>query len=249
MKKLSSLFRAARNREPEQTVYSIREMMGELVQMKDEQWGGYAFYHEPLERKFNAEAREHYIAEANDCGREEADLLKTELEEQGLEELIKMHGFCLEFPDMPNGGGHVIFAQFTEPDKITVFRDCTKKAATLIRNEHLEDFLKGKDPEKILLAHEFFHGVEYQKRESIYTMTEKIELLRKPFSNRSRILALSEMAAMAFVKELLDLPYSPYVLDVLLVYSYNKKAASALYEEILEAAGIKERENNADNND
>ena len=57
------------------------------------------------------------------------------------------------------------------------------------------------------------------------------------------------MAAMAFVKELLDLPYSPYVLDVLLVYSYNKKAASALYEEILEAAGIKERENNADNND
>ncbi|MGO5159220.1 MULTISPECIES: hypothetical protein [unclassified Bilifractor] len=248
MKKIISFIHTYRNKEQEQTVYPIREMISVLVQLTDEQWGEYAFYHEPLERKFDAEARKHYIAEANTCGRKEAGVLKAELEQYGILALIKKHGFNMEFPDMPNGGGHVIFAQFTEPDKITVFRDCTKKAAALIQNEHLEGLLKGKDLEKILLAHEFFHAMEYQKRESIYTMTETIELLKRPFSNRSRIVALSEMAAMAFAKELLDLPYSPYVLDVLLIYGYNKKAASALYEEMLEAAGIKERKN-ADNDD
>lgn len=249
MKKISSLFHAAQRKEPEQEIYPIRDMVGELVALDDRQWGGYAFYHEPLERKFDAASRAHYIEEANRCGREEADLLKPELEKSSLTEVIRAHGFRTEFPDMPNGGGHVIFAQYTEPDRITVFRDCTKRAADLIRREELNDYLDGQDPEQILLAHEFFHGVEYQKKDSIYTMTEKIELLRKPFSNRSRILALSEMAAMAFAKELLGMSYSPYVLDVLLIYSYNRKAASALYEEILEAAGIRERKNYADDDD
>ena len=69
-----------------------------------------------------------------------------------------------------------------------------------------------------------------------------MELWRKPFSNRSRILALSEMAAMAFAKEMTGIRWSPYVLDVLLIYGYNKEAACALYEEILEAAGIRPRE-------
>ncbi|XCP86629.1 hypothetical protein ABXS75_07495 [Roseburia hominis] len=46
---------------------------------------------------------------------------------------------------------------------------------------------------------------------------------------------------MAFAKELLGMSFSPYVLDVLLMYGYHAEAAQALYEEILEAAGIRER--------
>ncbi len=38
---------------------------------------------------------------------------------------------------------------------------------------------------------------------------------------------------MAFAGKLLDLKVSPYMLDVLLVYSYDKNAAWGLYDEIM----------------
>lgn len=68
--------------------------------------------------------------------------------------------------------------------------------------------------------------------EKIFTRTEKVELWRKPFSNRSAIACLSEIAAMAFAAELMELEASPYMLDVLLVYSYDRNAAWGLYDEI-----------------
>ena len=110
-----------------------------------------------------------------------------------------------------------------------------------MREKKLERFLPGLQIEPLLMAHELFHGIEYKKRKTIYTQTEKIELWRRPFSNKSKILCLSELAAMAFAQEMLELPFSPYVMDVLLMYSYHEEAACALYEEILEAAGIQER--------
>ena len=85
---------------------------------------------------------------------------------------------------------------------------------------------------EILLAHELFHAVEEQYAGEIFTRTEKIELWRKPFSNRSVISCLSEIAAMAFARQLSGLSVSPYMLDVLLVYSYDKNTSYGLYDEI-----------------
>ena len=73
-----------------------------------------------------------------------------------------------------------------------------------------------------------------------------IVMMKNELSNKSRIIALSEMAAMAFAGEIQGLPFSPYVFDVVLMYCYSKEAAEALYEEIMEAASQKE-ENDADN--
>ena len=88
-----------------------------------------------------------------------------------------------------------------------------------------------------LLAHELFHAVEERHVKEIYTRTERVELWRKPFSNKSTISCLSEIAAMAFAGKLLDLKVSPYMLDVLLVYSYDKNAAWGLYDEIMNIRG------------
>lgn len=129
----------------------------------------------------------------------------------------------------PAGGGQVLFAQFVQPDEITIYTDCLDKAETL----------GGALPpraelQNIILAHELFHAVEEQNQDTIYTHTEKIELWRRPFSNRSCIVCLSEIAAMAFARRLLGLPFNPYALDVLLVYPYDANAACGLYQEITE---------------
>ena len=89
----------------------------------------------------------------------------------------------------------------------------------------------------MLLAHELFHVTEYRKRDCIFTQTEKVELWKKPFSNRSRILCLGEIAGMEFARCLTGITFTPYVLDVLMMYGYDKEAATALYEEIAAFAG------------
>jgi len=120
----------------------------------------------------------------------------------------------------------VLFAQFVQPDEITIFTDCLDKAETLGGLLPARAKLQG-----IILAHELFHAVE-EANPDIYTRTEKIELWRKPFSNKSCIVCLSEIAAMAFAKQLLGLDFNPYALDVLLVYPYDAQAACGLYAEI-----------------
>lgn len=231
---------AEKNEPDKMPVYPIADMLSVLTTLTDEQWAGYAFYHEILERKISPEKRIEYQAKANQCGQIEAEKLLREYPEDSVSSIIKKLGFKLSFPDTPNGGGHVIFAQYVEPDQITVFMDCVNKASDIIREEGLEEYLTGFDLKEVLLAHELFHGIEYRNAKTIYTQTEKIDLWRKPFVNRSRIIALSEMAAMAFAKKLTKLTCSPYVLDVLLMYCYNPEAASALYDEIIEASGTKE---------
>lgn len=236
------MFGRKKEQEPVQREYPLREMIQTLVELSEEQWGGYAFYHEPLERKFTEEQKKEYARLASACGREEAVLLREKFPGESIRSMAEKSGLKVKLPDMPTGGGHVIFAQFTEPDEIVIYRDCIKRAEVLIKEEGLNEYLGAFRLQDLLLAHELFHGVEYQKRETIFTQTERIELWKKPFSNRSRILCLSEMAAMAFAKELLCIAWSPYVMDVLLMYGYEKTAACALYEEILEAAGVRERE-------
>ena len=224
------------------TEYPIEDMLEQLVKLTPLKWGGYAFYHEPLERKFSGEEKEAYTKKAEECGILEAKKLRTQFPEMEVRQIAEALGVKVETPDTPTGGGHVVFAQYVEPDEITIFKDCVVRAGTLIREKQLERYLPGLNVEEVLMAHELFHAVEFQKKKEIYTQVEKIELWHKPFSNKSRIVALSEIAAMAFAGEMTQLSFSPYVLDVLLMYGYNKEAACALYEEILEAAGIKERE-------
>lgn len=183
-----------------------------------------------------------YTRKANACGEEEAEKILLEYPGKRIREIAEEMEFTVKTPKTPTGGGHVIFAQYVEPKEITVFMDCVEKAEELIEKEGLQRFLPDFDLNEVLMAHELFHGIEYRNKKQIFTQTEKIELWRRPFSNKSKILCLSEIAAMAFAKRMTGISCSPYVLDVLLMYCYNEEAAEALYEEILEAAGVRERE-------
>lgn len=160
------------------------------------------------------------------AAREWADKLAAEHGTRDPLTLCGELGLKLETPATPAGGGQVLFAQFVQPDGITIFTDCLDKAETL------GGLLPARAKlQSIILAHELFHAVE-EANPDIYTRTEKIELWRKPFSNKSCIVCLSEIAAMAFAKQLLGLDFNPYALDVLLVYPYDAQAACGLYAEI-----------------
>lgn len=210
---------------------NLTEMTETLGGITNEQWGRYAFSRDPLEGRFDRQQKQEYTKAANVCGKEWAVRIMKTYQTRSPKELARKMGIKILTPDTPAGGGQVIFAQFVQPDEITVYMDCIRRASRLA--EESGCILLEKDRLfDVLLAHELFHAVEEQHADEIYTRTEKVELWRKPFSNRSSIACLSEMAAMAFARELLGMDCSPYMLDVLLVYAYDKDAALGLYEEI-----------------
>lgn len=221
--------------EPTKT-YPLERMLSELIKLTEEDWGMYAFSRDPLEGKFNPEQKRAYVKRAQDCGVEEARKLKSKYSFDSVKQLAKLLEFTVNAKDVPNGGGHVIFAQFVEPDQITIFTDTIKKAEPIFKDSTFVRILGDVDIFDILLTHEIFHGIEYANKDLIYTQTEKVELWRKPFSNRSPIICLGEIAGMAFAKELLGLEFSPFLFDVFFMYGYNKEAATCLYEDILETA-------------
>lgn len=58
----------------------------------------------------------------------------------------------------------MIFAQYREPDSVTIYMDSARRAQELIRRERLEGLLGKQAVEDVLLAHELFHVTEYRKR-------------------------------------------------------------------------------------
>ncbi|MDO4925514.1 MAG: hypothetical protein Q3980_07595 [Turicibacter sp.] len=219
----------------------IRLMLKDLINVRDEDWGMYAFRRDPLHGKFNREEKLELIEKANLCGSEYAKKIREENGDIDVYEIAKRIGIEVDYPQRPNGGGHIIFAQFVNPNKVTIFKDSVDKALDLIEKEKLNELFNNVNIEEILLAHEIFHYLEEHNGEDMFTKIEKITLWKLgPFKNDSNIVCLGEIAGMAFAKELLELPYSPYILDSFLVYLYHPKVGYDLYKEIIKIKNIAE---------
>lgn len=217
----------------ERDIPSIREMLETLINISDERWGKYGFRREPLKGKFNDSQRLELIKKANECGRVCAEEVRNKYGNISVYDIAKKMNLEVDYPDRPNGGSHIIFAQFVEPNKITIFKDSVNKAEEMIKKEKLAGLFSNVNIEELLLAHEIFHYIE-ENDSSLFTKTEKIRLWKiGPIKNDSGIVCLGEIAGMAFAKELLKIDYSPYILDVFLVYLYNITAGYLLYNEII----------------
>lgn len=203
----------------------------DILALSDTFWGFCALRRDPLFGKLPQDQIPEYIRRSTTCGIQEAQILKYRSGRLPIKEQFSRSGIKLIHDSAENGGHQIIFAQFVEPDEVTLSLDAQKRMAELGVWELISPDASF---EEILLSHEFFHFIESQKNSSIYTQTEKIQLWRKPFSNRSSITALSEIAAMAFAKEYLQLTFCPFALDILMLYLYDEKGAENLYERIME---------------
>lgn len=231
--KFVSSFIGKKKEEVKEKIPHIKKMLEDIRKVTDDKWGVYAFRREPLRGKFTEEERASLIERANECGRTIASTIRGENTESSVYEIAEKLGIEVDYPDKPVGGGHIIFAQFVHPNKVSIFKDSIDKSINLIKKEKLESFFDGVNIEEILLAHEIFHFIE-ENNEDIYSRSEKVRLWKiGPFKNDSDIVCLGEIAGMAFAKELLKLQFSPYVLDVFLVFLYYPEVAFGLYKEIM----------------
>lgn len=226
---------------PKFTVRPLDEMLKDLADIPVEEWYGYAFSREPLNGKFTDEQRRDWMRKSLDCGREYAQKVRKEYGTSDPIKLAASLSMSVSYPEVPDKTDRVLFAEYRIPNKICIYMDAVNKAnKLLLEPQVLEILTEELDVCRLLLSHELFHFVEETYRQEIFTQTEKVRLWSLGFlHNDSIVIALSEIAAMGFAKELMGLSYSPYLMDVFLVYGYSPQEASGLYEEMMELSGRK----------
>jgi hypothetical protein len=224
---------------PRFAVRPIEEMLKDLAKIQPEQWYTYAFSREPLNGKFKEEQRREWMRKSLACGREYAKKVCSEYGTRDPKELAASMGMDISYSDFPDKTDRVLFAEYRVPNKICIYMDAVKKAKKLFEEPGVLTLLSEElDISRLLLAHELFHSVEERYKRVIFTQTEKVRLWKLGFlHNDSMVIALSEIAAMGFAQEIMGIPYSPYLMDVFLVYGYSPEEASGLYEEMMECAG------------
>ena len=209
----------------------IREWVGELSTLSDDDWCRYAFNRDPLVGRITPEDRLGYCGKAIECGIEQARLVRAEHGDANPVELAGLMRVKLEYK--PEEGANAMFAYYQEPDTIVVYTANAMATDALVEEHGLRDLVGDAAVVDVLVAHELYHVLEHARPE-LFTARKLVTLWKLgPFEHRSRILCREEIGAMAFTRELVGLKCSAYVYNVLMLASSNPARAQKLYERIM----------------
>lgn len=207
----------------------IKDWVEDLLTLNDEDWCQYTFNRDPLVGRITSTQESEFCQKARNCGVEQANRLHDAYGDNSPSHLIKQIGLNL----LLKRGESALFACFEEPNTITVYLDNADATDQLIAKESLSEWIGNIHTADLLIAHELYHYLEYSLPD-IYTTQKLISLWKiGPFENRSRILCLQELGAMAFAKELVGLNCSAYLFDVLMLFPRNPQKAKELYDNIM----------------
>ena len=216
-------------------IVDLLEKIENLLNISDRDWAYYEFSKDPIGNKFTDVEKEFLIDESNSL----VDNMIKEIQfSKGFKDIYSLANkmnMKLERPIKPVGEAHITFAIYEEPDKIFIFQDTINKFNDLVqKSKKLQEILNKINLEELILAHELFHVIEINKKETIFTQTYKKNLWKLgPFENNSKIIAISEYSARLFSKKLLNIDISPYILDFLFLYVYNVQIANNIYDDMI----------------
>lgn len=211
----------------------LYEMLNTLTKVPEKVWDVYALRHEPLLGKLTPPLRAQLLELAHNTGVRLAG--KAAREHPGMRpgEILKALGVKVVLRPESDEGARTIFACYEEPDTVTVWTRTVERAKEALREADGMRLLEGAELQDILLAHELYHYYEYTRKD--LPTSQKLLTLWKigSFAYKSKVVSLGEVGAMAFAKELLHLSYSPYLLDVILLYPGNQHLSKQLYDYIV----------------
>lgn len=215
----------------------LRTMVEQLINVPADIWDDYALRNEPLRGKMQNEVGARLIAEAHSIGEELAEQVAAKF---GRKPKYITENLDIKVEKLPkqDEGNYNVFALFTEPDSICLYQNTLDAAEKILIEEECSHLLGTNTLSDILIAHELYHWYEY--KENLATGKKVLTLWKLgKFAYNSKVLALGEIAAMAFAQSLLGLTWSPFCLDVILLYPTNKSMAIENYDYIVRHADLK----------
>jgi len=215
----------------------LDEMLERLLALPEDGWMNYVFARDPMNGRLQEDERRQIFREACENGRKTA---VNVLERYGTNDAVKL-GKTLSVNVMRseadrNSDARVVFARFEEPDTVTVYMGNVRRTAALLQESAWERCRENADVFGYLLAHELYHVLVYRKSSDLGGNRPEADGKNKKRGRKLRI--TEEIEAMSFAQHFTGMTISPYILDVVLLYSCTPKGAACLYEEIINGAGI-----------
>jgi len=219
-------------------VEPLEEWFEKLSVIDEQTWGAYEFTREMLRDKISAEEKEEMIKNSIACGKEWAQKMLVEYDLGDLSgkkratRLAEKLGLTVSERSGRPTKYRMVFAQFIMDQTIEIIDEPIAKYTELVeKSEKLPD---PKLVREILIAHEIFHYLEEQYGKEMYPNQKTIYLWRLfKYEHRSTVSCASEIAAMAFAKELCSVDFIPQILDVLLSYPMEIQFSKNIYEAVM----------------
>ncbi|UQF23146.1 hypothetical protein M2909_08460 [Vagococcus lutrae] len=210
----------------------IKEKVESLIAMTDRQFGYYQVKLDPLKDKIPKDEVTYLIDESITCGKELAKELRQTYGEITTRELIERLDLNLTIKDTNTTLEYVYFGTFQPPNQITLYEKNIEPGANLLQSFALKEFEQIEIAD-VVLAHELFHYFE-ENNPKLFINRYQIELWKVlGYTRRSGLIATSEIAAMAFAKEWLNLSFNVNLLDYVLLQPFNPELADNIWSAMM----------------
>ncbi|MCL2560338.1 MAG: hypothetical protein FWE07_07595 [Turicibacter sp.] len=218
-------------------VSPLEDMFEQLAAIDEETWGLYEFSKDMLRDKVSDTEKLEIIRQSLACGQDWAQKMRLTCDNPATERSVATelaHSLGLSIEERPGKATkfRMVFAQFIAGKGIEVISEPVENYEKLVVNsEKLPHVKVLKD---VLIAHEIFHFLEEQHKNEMYPYQKTIKLWKLfGYEHRSTVGAASEIAAMAFAKEICGIDFVPQVLDVLLSYGMDIAFSMSIYEQMM----------------
>ncbi|QQK08076.1 hypothetical protein [Miniphocaeibacter halophilus] len=206
----------------------MKEEIIRLLEVSDYDYYRYLLNQDPIRKKIDEDTVDYLISKSVKCGEDEANKILGKYNNDDIFNIVKEMNLNIVFTDSSETG---YYGYFEEPNKIVIYNNSIEGAFNFF--EKYTDISINKEYiEKVVLAHELFHYVEY-KNPNLFINTYKIELWSiLKYTRRSNIVYLGEIAAMAFANKLIGKNTYSHILDYILLFNLDKKQADVFLQEI-----------------
>ena len=226
----------------------MKERINELGRLPDECWYRRILAHDNLNCRLTDQTRSKLISSSVKCGRDYAQEIKAASQGRSAEDILLAKGVRV-VETRQQSDGYLIFAQYIEPDVVELFTHTIAGAASRVEGTIIEDTLcsRGLRIRDIITAHELFHVCEASAPDicTRQKATPSIGLLGR--TRLVNVAAASEIAAFAFAKEFLGLPFSPCIVNALALCAFRGAASvDDMFEELTRPLGGSAESDDAD---
>lgn len=209
-------------------ICNIEKNIESLYDYPDISYYKFLLDQDPIRGKIDDGKIDWLIEEAVKCGEEEAEEILNKYVNNDLFEISEKLGVDVLYTDSVETG---YYGYFEEPKNIVIYNKSIENTLKFLK-ENTRISMEEKELKKIILGHELFHYIEYEKSD-LFTNTFKIDLWSMfKYKRSSTVIYLGEIAGMAFVNRILNgKTYLP-LLDYILLYNVDKESSEILVQEL-----------------
>ncbi|MEA4912095.1 MAG: hypothetical protein VB092_05720 [Oscillospiraceae bacterium] len=207
----------------------MEDVIRELSAVTDVQWWGYLFSQDPMFGRVPAQQRAELIARAVEEGVRAAREMRPAGFDGDMEALCEKLDVEIREEASYGTDDYILFASFTEPRLVTLYTGNLDKLEVFLEDNAVAGMPDARGARALLLAHELYHFYE-QQHPDCFSEVYRFESHALGFIKlHARLVSLSEIAAMAFAKELTGAAVHPCVLNVLLLLPHDAQKAAKMF--------------------